>query len=131
MMGWYQPNGLATNASPSRTWNANFNYWTPTNPSNTFPVDNYLATSSTMLGFSGLNYVDGSFLKIKNVTLGYTLPNAIAKKIGLQKLRIYGTGTNLLILTKSPLLKGYDPEMNGGMAYPLTRQAVLGLDVTL
>ncbi|MGN6181414.1 MAG: SusC/RagA family protein, partial [Mucilaginibacter sp.] len=119
------------NASPSRTVPASFNYWTPTNPSNTFPVMNYLSTSSTMIGFSGLNYVDGSFFKIKNATLGYTLPNAIARKIGLQKLRVYGTGTNLLIVTRSPFLKGYDPEMNGGLAFPLTRQAVLGLQVTL
>jgi TonB-linked SusC/RagA family outer membrane protein len=131
MMGWYQPNGFAINASPSRTFPASFNYWTPKNPSNTFPVMNYNSTSSTMLGFSGLNYVDGSFFKIKNATLGYTLPNYIAKKIGLQKLRVYGTATNLLIITKSPLLKGYDPEMNGSLAYPLTRQVVLGLDVSL
>ena len=131
MMGWYQPNGFAINASPSRTFPASFNYWTPTNPSNTFPVMNYLATSSTMIGFGGLSYVDGSFFKIKNATLGYTLPTNMTKKIGLQKLHIYATSTNLLIIAKSPLLKGYDPEMNGSLAYPLTRQIVLGLDVTL
>lgn len=130
MMGWYQPNGFATNASPSRTFPADFNYWTPTNPSNDFPVMNYLATSSTMIGFSGLNYVDGSFFKIKNITLGYTLPTGIAKKISLQRFRVYGTVTNPLIVAKSHFLKGYDPEMNGGLAYPLTKQIVLGLDVT-
>jgi TonB-linked SusC/RagA family outer membrane protein len=131
MMGWYQPNGFATNASPSRTFPASFNYWTPTNPSNDFPVMNYLASSSTMIGFSGLNYVDGSFFKVKNITLGYTLPTRIAKKISLQRFRVYGTITNPLIIAKSHFLKDYDPEMNGGLAYPLTKQIVLGLNVTL
>lgn len=131
MMGWYQPNGFATNASPSRTFPAAFNYWTPTNPSNDFPVMNYLASSSTMIGFSGLNYVDGSFFKIKNVTLGYTLPTNIAKKIALKRLRVYGTITNPLVVAKSHFLKDYDPEMNGGLAYPLTKQVVFGLDVSL
>lgn len=131
MMGWYQPNGFATNASPSRTFPSAFNYWTPTNPSNDFPVMNYQATSSTMVGFSGLNYVDGSFFKIKNITLGYTLPAYIAKKVALQRLRVYGTVTNPLIVAKSHFLKGYDPEMNGGLAYPLTKQIVFGLDVSL
>jgi TonB-linked SusC/RagA family outer membrane protein len=131
MMGWYQPNGFATNASPSRTFPSAFNYWTPTNPSNDFPVMNYQATSSTMVGFAGLNYVDGSFFKVKNVTLGYTLPTRIAKKIALQRLRVYGTVTNPLVIAKSHFLKDYDPEMNGGLAYPLTKQLVFGLDVTL
>lgn len=131
MMGWYQPNGFATNASPSRTFPASFNYWTPTNPTNDFPVMNYQSTSSSMIGFSGLNYVDGSFLKIKNITLGYTLPGNIAKKLALQKLRVYGTITNPLVVAKSHFLKDYDPEMNGGLAYPLTKQIVFGLNVTL
>lgn len=130
MMGWYQPNSFAINASPSRTFPAHFNYWTPTNPSNEFPVMNFQASPSTMVGFSGLNYVDGSFFKIKNITLGYTLPTGLAKKIALQRLRLYATLTNPLIVAKSHLLKNYDPEMNGTLDYPLTKQAVVGLNVT-
>ena len=131
MMGWYQPNAFATNASPSRTFPASFNYWTPTNPSNDFPVMNYQASSSTMVGFAGLNYVNGSFFKVKNITLGYTLPSFIAQKIALKRLRIYSTITNPLVIAKSHFLKDYDPEMNGGFSYPLTKQLVFGLDVTL
>lgn len=131
MMGWYQPNGFAKNASPSRTIPANFNYWTPTNPSNDFPVMDYQATSSTMVGFTGLNYVDGSFFKIKNITLSYNMPPSITKRISLQRFRIYATITNPLIVTKSSVLKRYDPEMNGELSYPLTKQIVMGLNVTL
>ncbi|WP_346238619.1 TonB-dependent receptor [Niabella insulamsoli] len=130
MLGWYQPNGFATNASPSRTIPEYFNYWTPENPSNDFPVMNYLATSSTMTGFSGLSYVDGSFFKIKNITLGYTLPDNLLKKVAISRLRLYGTITNPVVVAKSHLLKQYDPEMNGELSYPLTKQMVVGLNVT-
>jgi hypothetical protein len=131
MMGWYQPSAFATNASPSRTFPVSFNYWTPTNPSNDFPVMNYLEGPSTQTGFTGLNYVDGSFFKIKNITLSYNLPKTALKKMPIERFRVYGTITNPLIVTKSHLLKQYDPEMNGSLAYPLTKQIVLGLNVTL
>jgi TonB-linked SusC/RagA family outer membrane protein len=130
MLGWYQPNSFATNASPSRTFPEYYDYWTPENPSNDFPVMNYLATTSTMTGFSGLNYVDGSYLKIKNISLGYSLPISLIKKASIQKFRLYATITNPLIVAKSHLLQQYDPEMNGELAYPLTRQMVVGLNVT-
>jgi TonB-linked SusC/RagA family outer membrane protein len=130
MMGWYNPSGLSTTASPARTMLSNMNYWTPENPSNDFPVMNYLATSGTMVGFSGLNYVDGSFFKIKNITLGYTMQPNVAKKIGMRSVRLYSTITNPLVITKSHLLKDYDPEMNGEMDYPLTKQVVFGLNVS-
>lgn len=130
MLGWYQPNGFATNASPSRTIPEYFNYWTPENPSNDFPAMNYLYSSSTITGFSGLSYVDGSFFKIKNITLGYTLPTSTSKRIAIQRLRFYATITNPLIIAKSNLIKQYDPEMNGELSYPLTKQVVAGLNVT-
>lgn len=130
MLGWYQPNAFATNASPSRTFPQYFNYWTPENPSNEFPVMNYLSTSSSMTGFAGLSYVDGSFFKIKNVTLGYTVPSNLMKKLSIQKFRFYATITNPLIVAKSHLLKQYDPEMNGSLSYPLTKQVVVGLNLT-
>jgi TonB-linked SusC/RagA family outer membrane protein len=130
MMGWYQPNAYATNASPSRTIPVSFNYWTPTNPSNDFPVMNYLMNTSNMIGFTGLNYVDGSFFKIKNITLGYTLPTKLLKKVSIEKFRLYGTITNPLVVANSHLLQQYDPEMNGSLAYPLTKQVVIGLNVT-
>ena len=81
-------------------------------------------------GFAALAYVDGSFFKIKNITLGYTLPSNLLKKIGLTNLRVYGTITNPLIIAKSDLLKDYDPEMNGSRNYPLTKQLVFGVNVS-
>jgi len=129
MPGWYQPTTFATNASPSRTFPEDFNYWTPENPSNDFPVLNFQNSNNTA-GFSGLTYVDGSFFKIKNITLGYTLPARTTKRIAIQRLRVYATITNPLIIAKSHLINQYDPEMNGSLEYPLTRQIVGGLNVT-
>jgi hypothetical protein len=119
----------ATNASPARTFPEQFNYWTPENPSNDFPVMNYLSPNSAA-GFSGLTYVDGSFFKINNITFGYTLPATALKKASIQRLRLYATITNPLIIAKSHLIKQYDPQMNGSLEYPLTRQVVAGLNVT-
>ena len=130
MPGWYQPSALTGTAAPPRTFPTHFNYWTPTNPSNDFPVLDYTASPSTMTGFGGLNYVNGSFFKLKNITLGYTLPKMLSKKLSIEKLRVYGTVTNLLVLSKSDILKNYDPEMNGELDYPLTKQLVFGLNVT-
>jgi hypothetical protein len=129
MPGRYQPQAFNTTASPSRTFPGYFNYWTPENPSNEFPVMNFQRGSSEV-GYSGLNYVDGSFFKIKNITLGYTLPVSATKKVFIQKLRVYGTITNPLIIAKSHLIKDYDPEMNGVLDYPLTRQIVAGFNLT-
>lgn len=129
MPGWYQPQAFATTASPSRTFPGYFNYWTPENPSNDFPVMNY-NSPNTLAGTSGLTYVDGSFFKIKNITLGYTLPANLLKRASIQRLRVYATMTNALIIAKSKLIKNYDPEMNGSLDYPLTRQIVAGLNVT-
>lgn len=85
---------------------------------------------SQYTGFSALSYVDGSFFKVKNITLGYTLPKLMTKKAGIEKLRVYATMTNPLVIAKSDLLQDYDPEMNGSLNYPLTKQLVFGVNVT-
>ncbi|MEY4541171.1 MAG: hypothetical protein RLZZ306_2928 [Bacteroidota bacterium] len=61
---------------------------------------------------------DGSFLRINNLTLGYTLPTIITKKAKISKLRIYGTVNNLATFTK---YTGYDPEVNTRRSDPLTQ----------
>jgi TonB-linked SusC/RagA family outer membrane protein len=74
--------------------------------------------------------IDASYLAIKNVTLGYTLPASINKKIGINSLRIFFTGDNLAIFSK---LQGMDPQYNfaGGQNFSYTPLQVLsvGLDV--
>ncbi|MBD2723129.1 SusC/RagA family TonB-linked outer membrane protein [Hymenobacter armeniacus] len=56
---------------------------------------------------------DGSFLRVRNLTVGYTVPATLLKRVKLQSLRLYATGQNLFTFTRYP---GYDPEtsINGG-----------------
>lgn len=122
---------LLTDFDPSGVNNfpAYFNYWTPSNPSNDFPGVYKGRSITSYIGWAAMAYTDGSYFKIKNITLGYTLPKRIQKKLGLEKFRVYSTITNPLVLAKNHLLKDYDPEMNGSFDYPLTKQLVFGINV--
>ena len=60
---------------------------------------------------------DGSFARINNITLGYTLPSTLTKKAGIQKFRAYVTLNNLAVITN---YSGYDPEVNTRRSTPMT-----------
>ncbi len=107
--------------------------WTPTNASNKVPsakgyVKNELYS----------RYVeDGSFLRLKNITLGYTIPAQWTKKAFISKVRVYGSAQNLFCISG---YSGYDPEvstmsgnpMTPGVdwgAYPKSRVITFGLDI--
>jgi hypothetical protein len=71
---------------------------------------------------------DGSFLRLKSVELGYTLPQNIASKIYMSGLRIYVSATNLLTFSK---FKMWDPEMGGnGLGYPVQRVYNFGVKLS-
>lgn len=70
---------------------------------------------------------DGSYLRLKNITLGYNLPSFIAQKISLQNVRIYASASDILTFNKYP--KGWDPEVSN-TGYPITSSYVFGLSVT-
>ena len=123
MLSSYDPRGI-------ENFPTYFNYWTEDNPSNDFPAINANRERVSYVGFSALEYVDGSFFKIRNITLGYTLPENLLKKAGIGKCRFYATITNPLVVAKSHLLEDYDPEMNGGLNYPLTKQMVFGVNLS-
>ncbi|CCH01724.1 TonB-dependent receptor plug [Fibrella aestuarina BUZ 2] len=61
---------------------------------------------------------DGSFLRINNVTLGYTLPTNLLSKVGVSRLRAFATVNNLAVFTK---YSGYDPEVSTRRTDPLTQ----------
>jgi TonB-linked SusC/RagA family outer membrane protein len=107
---------------------ADFNYWTPDNPSNDFPRADRKLGISNYNGYLSMNYIDGSFVKLKTVTLAYTLPAQMSRKFFTERFRIYATGNNLLTKTKSPLIKNYEPERTGSEDNPLTRQFVIGIN---
>ncbi|MDA3880064.1 MAG: TonB-dependent receptor [Prolixibacteraceae bacterium] len=108
---------------------ANYDYWTPDNPTNDYPQPNILGNKNDV-ALSSLNIADGSFLKIKNITLGYTLPRNLGSLIGVENMRVYGTISNPFIFTNSHLLENMDPETRGSDSFPLYRQVVFGVNLS-
>ncbi len=93
---------------------------------------------SSVLDFHSGYVEDGSFLKINNLSLGYTVPKSLVNKIHFSNIRFYGTLYNLYTFTK---YSGFDPEVNtvsnNGMtpgidwgAYPSTISFVLGANIS-
>jgi len=125
-------NSYYVNQSP-----AVLDYWSIDNPNATAPR---LARNDTPNILISDRYItDGSYLRIQNLTLGYTLPSNYSKQIGISKLKIYGSVQNLYTITN---YSGYDPEVgtynqnallmgidNG--RYPSPRTFTLGLNVEL
>ena len=81
---------------------------------------------------------DGSFLRLATLSIGYTLPQTLTRKVGIQNLRFYATGYNLFCITN---YSGFDPEVSTRTksaltpgvdysAYPKSRQYVIGLNLT-
>lgn len=76
---------------------------------------------------------DASYIRLKNLQLGYTLPTALTQKINIQKLRFYISGENLLTFSK--MADMFDPETvdggaSNGNAYPLSRTISVGMNLT-
>jgi TonB-linked SusC/RagA family outer membrane protein len=108
--------------------------WTPDNQDTDVPAfiddvtrDNAGLKSKVSLGSDAgrlQRYVeDGSYVRLKNITLGYSLPLSVISRIGITKLRAYVSGTNLITLTD---YTGYDPEVS---AYN-TNDAQIGVDLS-
>ncbi len=77
--------------------------------------------------------LNGAYLRMKNITIGYTLPSALTQKIGISRLRVYVSGDNLFEF--SELKKYFDPEAvtqndSYGYVYPFNRQYTVGLNIT-
>ena len=120
-------NEAAANFNPSG-WNNSIacDYWTPENPTNAYPRPNFNKNES-MLYKSTLAYCKGNFLKIKDITFGYSFPKQIISKLNMSKLRIYTTLKNFFTFSA---VDDYDPERGGSNSYPMTKQVVFGINVS-
>lgn len=102
--------------------------WTPENPSNSMPK---LTLDGTRNGVHSEFYMeDASYLRVKNIEIGYTLNQNITNTLGIGTLRVYGNIQNALTFTN---FKGFDPEQPVGEtraeAYPQVRIYTLGVNV--
>ena len=69
-----------------------------------------------------------SFLRLKNIELGYTLPKKALSKAGVKALRIYVAGQNLFVWDNL-VITHLDPEQNSGLAYPITKNVSVGVNI--
>ena len=69
---------------------------------------------------------NGAYFRLKNVTLGYTLPETVTRYVGMKKVRVYVSASDLFCLSHYP--KGWDPEM-GYTSYPITTSVLAGLSI--
>jgi TonB-linked SusC/RagA family outer membrane protein len=105
---------------------AGLNYWTPENSSDEYPRPNrngglqYLGT---------LGYKDGSYIRLRNVSVGYTVPAKLFQNTFISGIRAYVTAKNLYTYTRADL--DYDPERGGSESFPMTKLFVFGLNVNL
>jgi len=135
-------NGLYLSNNTGRALSAELigNTWTAENTGAKFPMAMYGNTYGDGSTFGSWMYSDmalfsASYLNVKNVTIGYTLPEEKTKKLGIGNLRVYVSGDNLWLKASH---SGIDPRMSlvGGMevgayAYPSMRTISFGLNLDL
>lgn len=106
--------------------------WTPENPSNTFPSGLNPSLYGGARIVNSLTIADASFVRLKNITLGYDFP--VSSRLALNSMRLYVAGENLLTLTE---FEGFDPDASaagGGVtkvnynSYPLAKTFRIGFD---
>jgi len=114
---WVDFNNQAGNRSQRMLYDS----WTPENPNAALPILD--ANDSRSQQPSSYFIEDGSYFRMKNLTIGYTLPPALASKIKFESARIYVQAQNLFTITK---YSGIDPEVTSVGATP--GSTVLGID---
>lgn len=109
--------------------------WTPENPTSNVPTARKELEHNNTRNFNEYYLEDGSYLRLRNVQLGYTLPTSLVKRVGINKLRVYVSAQNPLTFTA---YTGYDPEIGGdgifskgvdSSTYPVCAQYRLGLQL--
>lgn len=107
----------------------NLDHWTPENTDAYFPrLKSYIAEGGKDLAINQTRYLqNAAYLRIKNITIGYTLPKKFTMKAKLERVRLYLTGDNIFEFTK--LSKNYDPEILG-TSHPMQRLFTFGLNLS-
>lgn len=103
----------------------NVNYWSPTNPTNDFP-ENTAARSTNAL--AGGWYEDASYIRLKDVTLGYKFSKELIDKLGVSNMELFLNAKNPVTFTK---WRGIDPESSNQTDRPFARTFIFGVRLGL
>jgi TonB-linked SusC/RagA family outer membrane protein len=101
------------------------NWWTTENPSNDFWMNH--VDAHRMAGVEAGIFESADFTRLKDVSVAYDLGGEMLKKLGLNKLKVYVTGRNLMTFTK---WRGLDPELSSSESIPLQKEYVFGLNLS-
>ncbi|WP_126973144.1 SusC/RagA family TonB-linked outer membrane protein [Gynurincola endophyticus] len=109
----HQPNAAYITALDGRRNQLKVDYWTPNNPTNWFPAPQ-TQISPVSDAWRTLGYYDASYVKLRNISLGYTFSKGVVDYLKVQSIRLYFNADNLAVLY-SPFYKltGVDPEGTG------------------
>ncbi|MBO4468882.1 MAG: TonB-dependent receptor [Bacteroidales bacterium] len=131
-------NGVSDATPLTKPWYANYDNaplylveqsWRPDNTDATYPRLSVNATSyRNNYRVSDFWKRNGAYLRLKNVSLGYTLPRSLTRKVGMESVRLFLTGTNLLTFTEFKYLDPESPNVVTGY-YPQQRTLTFGLDL--
>ncbi|MCH5597788.1 SusC/RagA family TonB-linked outer membrane protein [Niabella ginsengisoli] len=102
-----------------------FDYWTPENPTNAYPRP---SVARSLKYITTLTEADNSYMKLRNVTLGYNFSKSFLNKYKVDNVRLYVSGKNLWYWSKAS--KEVDPESEGIVDQPLNKLVVVGLNVS-
>lgn len=120
--------GCDMNGDGSRPYNVWLDAWTPENPNGKMPRIAYNRSSINVGYLNDFWLQDGSYIRLKNLQFGYTLPKDVLKSIGIEKVRFYYSGENLL--TFHNMLIDMDPELGSIGGFPMNRTNAIGVSVT-
>jgi TonB-linked SusC/RagA family outer membrane protein len=111
----------------------NLDHWTPENTDAYFPrLKPYLANGAGDISIPQTRYLqNAAYMRMKNITFGYTLPHRLLSSIKVDGVRLYFSGENLFETTK--LIKNFDPEQLNTQSrrYPIQRTYSIALNITL
>ncbi|AKP53123.1 SusC/RagA family TonB-linked outer membrane protein [Cyclobacterium amurskyense] len=106
------------------------NYWstynTPTENENVGYPRLTRNSQSNNYAMSDFWMINGGYFRLKNISLGYTLPSSMAERLGMQNIRVYGNASDLLTIDNYP--QGWDPEVST-TGYPITSSFLMGVSV--
>ena len=111
-----------------------YNSWLPNRTNTNVPIAENISNFSNNNAPNSYFMEDGSYIRMKNLTLGYTLPESITSRVKIDRLRIYAQATNLFTITK---YTGLDPEIGGddrgfgfdAGVYPTVKQYLIGVNL--
>jgi TonB-linked SusC/RagA family outer membrane protein len=102
--------------------------WSPETPGNNFYINHILAGKMAGIDVAEMEnyFAKADFIRIKDISLSYTIPQNLTARAGVDKLRIFVTGRNLFTFTE---WEGTDPELSSQRDFPLQKEFVFGLNL--